>query len=335
MIILKGQDDHTNLLPRYHFIRGRDSLTEIKNPRRNFLDSFKKRSMEITMFNTPHGGEAIIIRNKKKAILYDFGEGHDDENPELGKRLGSFLKCKKAKLQAIVASHNHQDHVNAFAPMLDRYHSSILRDDVKFYHQAEERNSNFYTIMMKNIDCEKIPKIPIRKWQQKKINKWNGSQTINLFCGPQIGGKSRRFYRSILMRVPFGKAAFLFTGDIDTSPTENRLITNDKTNRFLKNIDALQITHHGSHNGTGAKFLNLTSSALFFVASAKDKKHDFDPRTERRVERYVDGKGNKFDVPYYPIFNTHWEGRITLRTDGRERTLDNTTGTLFEVETDK
>jgi len=279
-------------MPRYRFIINRDSLTEIKNPGRDFLNSFRKRSMEVTMFNTPHGGEAIIIRNKKKAILYDFGADHVNENLELGKKLRKFLRRKKAKLRAIVASHNHQDHVNALTTMLDGNNSLILRDDVQFYHQDEERNSDFYTIMMDKINDEGIPEIPIRKWKQKRINKWNGNQSINLFCGPQISGKSKRFYRSILMRVPFGKAIFLFTGDIDTSPTENKLITNDKTDHLLKNINVLQITHHGSHSGTGSKFLNFTSPTLFFVASAKDKKHDLDPRTEKRVERYVDSIQN-------------------------------------------
>ena len=332
--MLKDDVEQTILLPRYHYMIGRNSLTEINSPGRNFLNPFRKRAMEMTVFNAPKGGETIILRNKKKAILIDGGEDHINENTKLGKDILKFLKGK-AKLQAIVLSHNHQDHSNAIGSVLDG-DGTVLGNKINFYHQAEDRTSDFFTKMMQKINNDhRITKIPIHPWKQKSIANWNGSQSIRLFCGPKVSGKYKRFYRSILMRVPFGNARFLFTGDIERSPTENKLRIGKRTKHFLKNIDVLKITHHGSHTGTSAKFLDHTSPKLFVTSSAKDKKHDLSPETEKRIENYIKRNDDKFDVPYYTIFNTYWERKIIVRTDGKKSTLDGVNGILFEVETDQ
>ena len=105
--------------------------------------------MEVTMFNTPEGGESIIIRNKKKAILYECGEGHKAENKPLATKIRNALH-NKAKLRAIVLSHNHEDHANGIGPLLSGDNSKLLRNDFEFYHQDEKRPKKikFFTKMM-------------------------------------------------------------------------------------------------------------------------------------------------------------------------------------------
>jgi len=287
------------------------------------------------MFNFPdHGGEAIFLRHKEKAILVDGGEGGKREHKELGKKLRSSLEGK-AKLQAIVLSHNHQDHSNAISSMLkgDR---TILEDNVKFYHQNEPRpSSKFFKKICDQLDKKKIVKVSINEWEDISLPSWKGNSPIRLFCGPKISGSSARFYRSILMRFPFGSAKFLFTGDIDTTPTEEDLVDDTITKRFLKNVHVLKITHHGSHNGTGDNFLNTTSPFLFFTSSNDHEKHDLSKDVQCRIQKYVDRNDEKFNVGYYTIFNTNWEGDLIIRTDGINRTLGGAQGILFEVETER
>ena len=343
------------MLVYYHYIINDDLLTEIFEPKKSFLESFRKRALEVTMFKL-HGGEAIILRYKKKAILVDGGEGKQWEHKELGEKLREFLEGKKeedenlgeklrssfkgkAKLEAIVLSHNHQDHSNAISSML-KGDKTILADNVKFYHQNEPRpTSPFFKKILAELKLKKIVKIPINAWKDINIPSWKGTSPIRLFCGPTTGiiPNGNRFYRSILMRFPFGFATFLFTGDIDSTPTERDLVELDEDGDFLKNVHVLKITHHGSHNGTEDYFLDKTSPFLFFTSSTgiKDPQHDLSKAVECRIESYIKKNTEKFDVDYYPIFNTHWEGNLIIRTDGTKRTLGGAQGILFEVETDR
>ena len=316
-------------MPFYYFMIGNDNINEINYPAERFIDSFRKRSLEIKIFNVPKG-EAIVLTYKKKAILIDGGQGQKLEHTKLGKKLRCFLKNKQVKLQAIILSHNHQDHSNAIGSMLkgDR---SILQTNTKFYHQNEDRDSKFYKKMMKRVSDKRLDEIPINAWEKKNIPSWKGSTSIKLFCGPQTSG----FYRSILVRFTFGSARFLFTGDIDTKPTEVELIKKPSTKRLLQNIDLLKITHHGSHNGTGKKFLDTVTPFLFFTSSSADGKHDFSYDVEKRIKNYVKRNKKKFGVEYFmTIFNTQFEGDLIIRTDGNKRTLEGIRGILFEVETD-
>jgi len=337
----------------YHYIINNDSLTEIFESNVSFLESFRKRALEITMFKL-HGGEAIILRHKKKAILVDGGEGKKREHKELGEKLREFLEGKteedeklekklrssfkgKAKLEAIVLSHNHQDHSNAISSMLkgDR---TILEKNVKFYHQNEPRpTSPFFKKICDQLKKKKIVRVPINEWEDIILPSWKGKFPIRLFCGPKISGESTRFYRSILMRFPFGSATFLFTGDVDSSPTERDLVEIDDTRGFLENVHVLKITHHGSHNGTEDYFLDKTSPFLFFTSSTgdDDEQHNLSKAVECRIQSYVDKNDEKFNVNYYPIFNTHWEGNLIIRTDGTKRILGGAEGILFEVETER
>ena len=292
------------------------------------------------MFDIGEGGQAIIIRNQKKAILYDAGVDHSSMIPDVVKKIQDYLKSNHVQLRAIIASHNHQDHVNVIAPLLENSdipNTDILRDDVEFFHQNEKRKSKFYKKMIKVIITDKkIPGVAINAWTEKKINGWGSNQKIKLFCGPQISGEAKRLYRSILMSATIGKAKFLFTGDIDTSPTEEEIIIKKKTKKLLNNVDVLQITHHGSKYGTGYDFLNYVSPALFFTSSDQDDpKHDLSPETKDRIMCYIDNKGKKFDTKYYTIFNTYWHGDIIIRTDGKSRIVDGIKGILFEVKLEK
>lgn len=340
-IILKDQHVRVILLPRYYYIGGKDSVTEIRKPYKSFLKSFHSKAIEMKMFDIG-GGQVIIIQNQEKAILYDAGVDHSSMIPDLVKKLQSYLKGNHVKLRAIVASHNHEDHVNVIAPLLedpDVPNSEILREDVQFFHQNEKRKSRFYKKMMNVkmiVTDKKIPKVAIRQWTEKRIKGWGSNQIVKLFCGPQISGEKKRFYRSILMSVTIGKAKFLLTGDIDANPTEEEIIIKEGTKQLLNKVDVLQITHHGSKYGTGYDFLAHVSPALFFTSSDQDDpKHDLSPETEKRIMCYIDNKGKKFDTKYYTIFNTYWHGDIIIRTDGKLGTINGVKGILFEVELEK
>lgn len=320
-------------------MRTKDSLIEFNKPNGNFLKTFRKNSMEMTMFDVKEGGEAIIIRNKKKAVLLDAGGGKEIQNEKLGKILRRFLKSKKhnAKLVAIILSHNHKDHLNAIAPMLDVNDvSGFVSDNCKFFSNDADRNINFFNEMIDKIDIAQITHKRIGLWKKASISNW-GKKPIRLFTGPLKG--TSKHYRSIMTLVSFGDAKFLFTGDVYKAH-ERKLIKDNRTKGFLKNIDVFKVTHHGSNGGTSTQFIDHTEPGIFITSSQGDKDHDLGDKTRERIETYIydkdeEKKKHDFQFGYEPLFNTLWEGKISIKTDGKKITMDEINGILFEVKTQR
>jgi len=281
------------------------------------------------MFNVPEGGEAIIIKSKDKAILIDGGGGDGTTNDKLGKAIRKFLTGTNTKLDAIVASHNHEDHLNAIVPMLEGGRGAILKDDAVFYHNGEE-NGEFYEILIEKLKTERIDVLEFGNWTLDYIEEWNDKQDIAMFTAKV--SDSKKHYRSIVMHVPYGDASFLFTGDI-YKPYENRLIGDPDFFRYIK-TDVLKITHHGSNGGTGDNFLKYSSPGIFVCSSGEHDDHELDSRVRDRISNYAKtlglSKNDKF------IFDAATEkGDIIIRTDGVARKIGRSFGVLFEVEIHK
>jgi len=108
------------------------------------------------------------------------------------------------------------------------------------------------------------------------------------------------------------------------------------------------VTHHGSAGGTAWDFVEHTEPAIFVTSSQDDDDHNLDNDTKDIIQDYLhDGpadpkvpddprkKKHYFEFVYEPLFNTSWEGQIIVRTDGRQHTLGNDKGVLFEVQTQR
>jgi len=108
----------------------------------------------------------------------------------------------------------------------------------------------------------------------------------------------------------------------------------------LKDIDVFKVTHHGSDGGTATQFIDHTEPGIFITSSQEDDHHDLGDDTRKRIETYIFDENEKkkkhnFQFEYEPLFNTLWEGKIIIRTDGKERIMDDVNGILFEVKTQR
>ena len=62
---------------------------------------------------------------------------------------------------------------------------------------------------------------------------------------------------SVVVRLDFGKAAFLFPGDLEDEVQGELLdfYSEGCTSHCMLDVDVYQVSHHGSHNGTSAEFI--------------------------------------------------------------------------------
>lgn len=149
---------------------------------------------------------------------------------------------------------------------------------------------------------------------------------------------------SIVTRIDFGRASFLFTGDLEEPAIETLLDYYAGTP--MLNIDVYQVGHHGSHNGTTAPLLQAMSPkiAVFSMGSwdfGRGSRNRFTtwryghprkavvdllekniPRRRSRPVEVAVAEGSQHFVRYTvrrAIYGTGWYGTVKVRATNKGR----------------
>jgi len=291
-------------------------ITEIQPLSGHLLEDFRKESIEMIMFNVG-AGEAILIKNRSKAIFVDGGAETKKRNVELGQSLRQFLIDNSVKLNAIVASHPHVDHLNALSTMLADPADQILAHNAVFYHNGEDMGKWLVDTLMHRLN--QLHGL-VRKQRVPSFMQVDGfrNQKITMFTDGRW--QPAPAYKSIFMHIPYRGATFLLTGDAYFS-YEDKLIEDEQKRQFFP-ADVLKITHHGSENGTGNHFLEHVQPAISVSSGTAHPRHRLEREVRERLSVYggiiMDTRGAR--------------GDIIIRTDGYEWEASGNSGILYEIE---
>ncbi|HYD83752.1 MAG TPA: MBL fold metallo-hydrolase [Opitutus sp.] len=159
----------------------------------------------------------------------------------------------------------------------------------------------------------------------------------------ELGGRGRYHSKpnnhSLVIRIDYGEASFLFTGDLETPAIEDMLtLYQDHLSNF--DVDVYHVGHHGADNATTAPFLAAMSPQMAIIsmgdlvdttsASAPGHGHPrvaalrllqnavsgarIAPVTEQAFETEHDLVDVRIDRA---IYATGWQHDIVLRADAR------------------
>jgi competence protein ComEC len=107
---------------------------------------------------------------------------------------------------------------------------------------------------------------------------------------------------SIVLKLHYKNAVFLFTGDIEKN-AETSLLT---SNCLLKS-DILKVAHHGSVSSTGESFLNSVQPDIAVISVGLNNFGHPHPDVVKKLE----AKCQK-------VFRTDINGTIIIKTDGNK-----------------
>jgi competence protein ComEC len=112
---------------------------------------------------------------------------------------------------------------------------------------------------------------------------------------------------SLVLRVRYGRHAFLMAGDMERR-TEEELLAE---NADLKS-DVLKVGHHGSKTSTTEPFLDAVHPAFALISAGQDNMYGYPapPVLERLRSRGVE------------VLRTDLSGRVSFHTDGRRLSVD-------------
>ncbi len=285
---------------------------------------------------------------KLSAYLLDFF----DTRPHLGSRLDLLL-----------LTHPHLDHTRSVKHVISQYRPHNLVDNGqttgsgKAGQKALQRyasdtgtpywyvktttftSAGFTNRVIDPIDCSasgsEDPKISVLWGQTTDPGDWGSNHFDD------------ENNHSIVLRVEWGNASVLFLGDLEEPAIED-LLEKYKTSPELLKADALQVSHHGSANGTTADLVAAVAPHVALIGAGQPcKRKGYSawthghPRTgviddlvasttsARATTSVRVADGVRTFRPYSldkAIYSTGWDGHVVVELDS--------SGTLVSVSTD-
>ena len=201
-------------------------------------------------------------------------------------------------LSLVVLSHPHSDHVSGLNEVLRRYDVERILESVVEYESAD------YVAWSRLADSEGAQLIGARPGVRLSFD--DGVELHVLAPSDEDGNPNSADANdeSVVVRVVYGNASFLLTGDA-VSEVERWLLHSGQT----LDSDVLKVAHHGSRTSSSAAFLSAVSPHAAVISAGQDNRFGHpDPEVVERLEELI---------PDSRIFRTYESGTVTFETDGR------------------
>jgi competence protein ComEC len=280
-----------------------------------FVNDMQRSGFQVYFLDVGQG-DAIFIRNSGDVnILVDGGP----ESIVLSK-LGSVLPPWIRKIDIVVLTHPHSDHIQGLIEVLQRYEikevwfNSVVyhSDDYNYWLEllADLENIRGLEVRAVDTDYSAITKgLQIRVLWPKKAAR--SSNSIEGECGKYMCRDSFNDNinnDSIVLLISFKDLDILLMGDVEHE-VEDELLSDI---RHLDEIEILKAGHHCSRTASGKRFLELLDPDLAICSLGADNK--FGHPHEEAIEN--------FDILGISYLRTDEKGNIAIRSFDRNYSIN-------------
>ena len=209
-------------------------------------------------------GDAILVTAPSGAtMLIDGGPDPD----LLLRRLGERLPWWRRRIDVMILTHPHEDHVAGMVAALERYRVGLILDGGRAYENPT------YPRFLQAASAEPGGRLAAARAGERL--RLDATTTLTILyptagdvAGPLPDGDINN--ASVVGLLRFGGFTALLTGDAEM-PVERLLAERG----LLTRIDVLKVGHHGSHSSTGPALLDATrpGAALISAGIGNDYGH--------------------------------------------------------------
>lgn len=233
-------------------------------------------------------GDSILIQVNDKNLLIDSGP-----NDSSSKIMNYLSKQNIKKLDYIIATHPHEDHIGNMDLVIKKYNIG------EFYAPKKIENTKTFESMVNALNSKKL-KITTAKAGLKLDL---GSNISCDFLAPNSDKYKDTNNYSVVVKITYGGNSFLFTGDAEKI-VEKELLNK----RFDLSADVLKIGHHGSTSSSSKEFLDKVSPkvAVISVATKNNYGHPHKETLNELKKRNIQ------------VYKTNIDGNIVLISDGKK-----------------
>lgn len=243
----------------------------LKNLQVHFIDVGQGDS---TLIQTPDGANILIDGGIKSA----------------GQKVVSFLKSKDVgKLDMVVATHPHADHIGGLIPVLNAFKVE------KFVDSGKAHTSQTYLEMLTIIDNKNIPFEVAQKGKVYTFD--NGFKMTTIHADSAAANLNNA---SVSFKAEYNKVSFMFTGDGEKE-AENAMINSG----FNLNSTIYKAGHHGSNTSSTQAFINKVKPQATILSYGKGNSYGH-PHDE--IVKRLQAVGSK-------LYSTE-KGDILVKTNG-------------------
>jgi competence protein ComEC len=241
-------------------------------------------------------GDAILVEAPSGAtMLVDGGP-----DPELTlRRLGETMPFFARRIDVLMLSHPHQDHVSGLVEVLARFEVGlVLHAGIPFANPT-------YTTFLADADAEPGARVALgRAGQTLQLDAQTSVEILypseTDAAAPLPDGDINN--GSIVAVVRYGAFEALLTGDAE-APIERLLVERGA----IAPVDVLKVGHHGSHSSTTPEFLDAARPRVAIIPVGLDSEHGHPaPQTLETLAAR----------PGIAVYRTDLDGNVEVTSDG-------------------
>lgn len=231
-------------------------------------------------------GDSILVQLNEKNLLIDAGT-----NESTNKLLSYLKKENIKKLDYVVATHPHEDHIGGMAEVIKSFEIG------EFYAPKITSNTRTFQDMIASL-----------KNKNMKINTAKEGVTINfgtntecIFLAPNSEKYESINNYSSVIKLTYGSTKFIFTGDAEKLNEKEILDKN-----LDISCDVLKIGHHGSNSSSSAAFIDKASPKTAVISCGKNNDYGHPHKATL----------NTLNKKNIKIYRTDVDGTILIQSDG-------------------
>ena len=240
--------------------------------------------------------DSILFTDHTHSLLIDAGERGDGDDV-----LRYLEEQGIQKLDYVVASHFHEDHIGGMADVINGIEIGTFL--LSFMPEEYTPTSAVYADMLSALLDRNVPVEDVRPGDRFAV----GDAQLDVL-GP-IGESDDMNNQSVICRVTCGGTRFLTMGDAEI-PAENRLLASG----YSLSADVIKLGHHGSKPSSSEEFLRAVSPRYSVMTCGTGNSYGHPHKEVLALVEKLGIENYRCDKQGHVVFTTDGEN-VTVTTE--------------------